>query len=545
MARPEIRPSAGFCIQTDSLGTPAGRWYLNICRHRMVEMPIAHSGKVVTKEFILSHGIGSMKIPFDMGSFRKLKERAEGAKHTAYCVDVVFNPFIVTMFMDDDFNNTMKEYRPFIINLALQRVESSIGVKLSSQKVKLVKKFFYKDGEGSNGEEPKEFTDLPQEIESVEEAQPPRNPAAAEAPEEPLIQDMTPGKKKPALKKGFFNNAKDALYPEGSNEGVLPENAGDPLGYLPKRLRNTCKVVDCNSPEYQEQEKKKQQAESHNKNAKEFNDLLGNDLSRWAQRSAGSIFSEDLPDGVEAPVGQKYDNDYSRFDRIDDVVEKPVEEQRDWYYDEKGVPRKFAAEKPVSTDEAAGATSEPAIKKGFFENSKAPLYPKGSEQKAPTSEAEMLKKLDYMGDGDFMKNFSKLMGEEGGNEADMMKEFSKLMEDSKLPQPQSQTPQAQKPSIAAKVSDKKTPEFKLDRDDNEGLLQLVVDIPGLDSMKGVDLDVTESCASLDFPGNLGLRPLKVELPSAVVPSGVRAKFSKKTHQLTVKLPLLMQVAKAG
>merc|ERR1712139_432382 len=107
------------------------------------------------------------------------------------------------------------------------------------------------------------------------------------------------------------------------------------------------------------------------------------------------------------------------------------------------------------------------------------------------------------------------------------------------------SPQASKPSISAKVPEKKTPEFVLDRDDNEGLLQLVVDVPGMDSMKGVDLDVTESCASIDFPSNVGLRPLKVELPAAVVPGSVKAKFSKKTHQLTVKLPLLLQVAKAG
>merc|ERR1719359_1101314 len=106
-----------------------------------------------------------MSVPFDMGSFRKLKARAEGAKQTAYAVDIVFNPFIIQMFMDDDFNATMTEYRPFIINLALQRVESSIGVKLSTSKVKLVKKFFYKDGEGFTCDEPREFIDLPQEIE--------------------------------------------------------------------------------------------------------------------------------------------------------------------------------------------------------------------------------------------------------------------------------------------------------------------------------------------------------------------------------------------
>lgn len=511
----------------------------------MCEMPIAHSGKVVTKDFILTHGIGSMKIPFDMGTFRKLKERADGAKHTAYCVDVVFNPFIVSMFMDDSFNETMKEYRPFIINLALQRVESSIGVKLSSQKVKLVKKFFYKDGEGFCGDEPREFMDLPQEIDTVEEMQPPRKPAATEAPEEPLIQDMTPGKKKPALKKGFFNNAKEALYPEGSKEGVLPENAGDPLGYLPKRLRNTCKVVDTNAPEYQEQQKAKKAADAHNENVQEFNDMLTKDMAKWAKKNTYSPFSEDLPDGVETSGAEKYDNNYSRFDRIEEIEEKPAEEQRDWYYNEKGVPTKIASVKPARKDEAAdsGAASEPAIKKGFLDGSKAPLYPKGSEQKAPINEAEMLKQLGT--DGEFMKGFSKMMGEEGGNEAELMKEFSKFMEDGKLPETQSKNPQALKPTITAKVPERKAPEFHLDRDDNEGLLQLVVDVPGLESMKGVDLDVTESCASLVFPSAVGLKPLKVELPAAVVPSSVKAKFSKKSHQLTVKLPLLLQVAKAG
>merc|ERR1712139_511063 len=97
------------------------------------------------------------------------------------------------------------------------------------------------------------------------------------------------------------------------------------------------------------------------------------------------------------------------------------------------------------------------------------------------------------------------------------------------------SPQASKPSISAKVPEKKTPEFTLDRDDNEGLLQLIVDVPGLESMKGVDLDVTDTCASLAFPSASGLKPLKVE-PAEVAPSNVRAKFSKKSHQLTVKLP---------
>ena len=44
------------------------------------------------------------------------------------------------------------------------------------------------------------------------------------------------------MKKGFLNSNAKPLYPKGSEEGILPENAGDPLGYLPKSLRQSCKV---------------------------------------------------------------------------------------------------------------------------------------------------------------------------------------------------------------------------------------------------------------------------------------------------------------
>lgn len=526
MPRPELRPGVGFCIQTDSLGTPAGRWYLNMTRHKLVEMPVAHSGKVVSREFILNHGIGSMQIPFDMGSFRKLKERAEGARKTAYCVDVIFNPFIIAMFMDDEFNKTMTEYRPFIINLALQRIESSIGVKLSTQKVKLVKNFFYKDGEGHNGDIPRDFTELPQEIEEVDAIPPPKPPPAEEEPAEPLIQDITPGKKKPAVKKGFLNKSSAALYPEGSNEGVLPENAGDPMGWMPKGLRKTCKIVDTNSPEYQETERKKQAAETHNGMAKEWNDMLAQNLAPYS----GTQWSQDLPEGAEPSSSQKYEVDYSRFDKIEDVPDKPAIEERDWYYDQKGnrVQSKTSSA-PTATPRAAD--SEPAIKKGFLDSAKAPLYPKGSEQKAPPTEEEMMKiQRDMM-----------------GNESDLMKSLGQMMEKEGMIDPAGQAgvTQTPKPNITAKTPERKAPDFTLESNDAEGQLELVVVVPGLESMQGVDLDVTERRASLAFPTKVGLKPLQVELPAAVIPTSVRAKFSKKTHQITVKLPLLLKVAKAG
>lgn len=48
------------------------------------------------------------------------------------------------------------------------------------------------------------------------------------------------------IRRGFLNSPNVQLYPDsGSGEGVLPEGAGDPLGYMPKALRDKCKVVDA------------------------------------------------------------------------------------------------------------------------------------------------------------------------------------------------------------------------------------------------------------------------------------------------------------
>lgn len=71
----------------------------------------------------------------------------------------------------------------------------------------------------------------------------------------------------------------------------------------------------------------------------------------------------------------------------------------------------------------------------------------------------------------------------------------------------------------------------------EGALRLIVEVPGLTSMKDVGLDVSERLASLSFPSETALEALRAELPANVVPTAARAKFSKKTKTLTVTMPL--------
>merc|ERR1712113_230061 len=81
---------------------------------------------------------------------------------------------------------------------------------------------------------------------------------------------------------------------------------------------------------------------------------------------------------------------------------------------------------------------------------------------------------------------------------------------------------------AVKVPPTKSADFELTEVPHG--LQLVVSVPGLTSMQGVNLDVTEREASLAFPSGIGLKPLKVALTTAVVKTAVRAKFSKRTQQ---------------
>jgi len=472
---------------------------------------VAYSGRIASREHILAHGIGNLQVPFDMGSFRKLKERAEGAKQATYCVDVVFNPFIVQLFMEDDFCNAMSQYRPFVIGLALKRVEESIGTKLSTHEVKLVKSLRYKDPDEVDERLAREFAELKGEADSFDDETQEQQQAVEPTVYEPLIQDVTPGKKT-AIKKGFLNQTSKQLYgPEGSGEGVLPENAGDPMGWMPKGLRQSSKIVDCNSPEWQEHERKKKAVDSQNAMNKEFRDTISNDMEKWCKVKEQDKWESDLPEGTEQPAAsRKYDVDYSRFRQIDDAEDSSaVPEQRDWYYDQKGNRRKIEQNPAVDQTaervaEQTGSEEAPKsqLQKGFLSNAKAPLYPKGSEQKAPPSDEQLLH------------------------------EFGDLLRESE-PESTAQAPE-KKPNVTVKVPDRKTPKFELNQVP-EGLT-LAVSVPGLSSMQGVSLDVTEREASLEFPPSVNLKPLKVELPRCVIPTGARAKFSRKTNQITISLP---------
>jgi len=514
----------------------------------MVGMPIAPSGKPVSREQLIQHGMSMCQVPLDVGSFRKLKERCDGAKGNSFAIDVVFNPFVVKLFMDDDFCNAMENFRPWLTNVAFNNIEKNLGVKLSRNEVKLVKNCRYKDGQGADGRIPRDFADV------VEDDEPPVPYQPPEVSPEPLIEEVAApgGRKKPAVKKGFFNNNKGkTLYPEeGSKEGVVHEDAGNPMGWMPKGLRNKAKIVDCNSPEYQENEKKKKAADAHNESVSEFQNILKNDLGNAQRRQQLQKYDDDMPDG-ETAASQKYSVDYSRFTKMAEAEDDEQPEQRDWYIDSDGN-RKEKTSKgsssggyPVANaDAGAGPAKKSELKKGFFDNAKGSLYgPEGSAQGGiPKSMEELLKAEAGKGDhSDMLKEFEKLIGEGADDidptkQAEMQRSLEQLMNYQKGKTEGTDNKDASK-KMEPKAAELPVPGHSITTSEDGTSLILTVETPSLLSMEGVGLDVAEKSASLVFPLALKMGTLKTPLPEAVQPTKAKAKFSKKNHRITVTMPL--------
>jgi len=385
-------------------------------------MPQTYNGETATKDHILSRGLGHLLIPVDCGSFRRLKVRSEGCRENAYCIDAVFHPCLLELFQDGAFCNSMETFRPFLTNVAFNHVEKELDLKLSRE-VKLITDCWYKDPDDRGI--PRVLSDLPTATLGGEEFPP------VKKKEEPLIQELQTGgqtktKTEPVIQKGFLaKKSSKALYPEGSNEGVLPENAGDQYGWLPKNLRKTCKIVDTRSEEYQ----KSEQQSKHAKEQNELKNMVTRDLDKWTQaKIRDDRWAQDDPAG-------KYSVDYSRFERIAE--------------DEDTAQPRLS---PLLNEDASKLLEETAKE---FES--------------------------------FEKGFLK----------------SKTAKDKPKPPVHRLTPGE--------------------------TVTLEVDVPGLNSMRDVDLEVTAEVCSLRFPCDLG--PLTVSW--RVNPDTVTAKFSKKKQQIVI------------
>jgi len=480
----KIRPEIGFCVSAEVSGARCkGRMFVNVCSHVMIGFPSTYSGEKATKDYILSRGLAHLQIPLDCGTFRRLKVRKDGSRMNAYAIDVILHPYLVKLFFEDDFCRVMETFRPYFLNLCFTHIEKELGCTLS-RKTKLVKKTLYQDLDEDGEAQPLRDI-IPEGADSDDDDEnlpPPKKKEEAKKEEEnkSLIEEVSTEPRKPVMKKGFLSSSKP-LYPNGSTEGVLPENAGDPMGWMPKSLRKKCNIVDCNSDQYKKMESeadKCREIDEKNAKTKEWNDELTKDLNKWSKKHVDDKrWQEDNPCG-------KYSNDYSRFEFVDSD-------------DEEAQKRSMASTSTAS--ESTGASKK--IGAPIDDVSAKPL---------DAQDAQLVKDFE-----DFSKEMlqnASAAAPPGADHGTEKGQSGSCIEKGFLNKPKKALPRATYRLTPTKTS-----------------VKLEVDVPGLNSMRDVDLEVTASTCSLRFP--IDLAPL--EVPWRVNPDSVKAKFSKKNQTLTI------------
>merc|ERR1739848_649372 len=102
--------------------------------------------------------------------------------------------------------------------------------------------------------------------------------------------------------------------------------------------------------------------------------------------------------------------------------------------------------------------------------------------------------------------------------------MGRLFDYQKSKNPGAAQEQQNAPKMPKKPESSRMPEHSIATSEDQTSLILSVEVPTLQSMEGVGLDVAEKSASLVFPLATSIGTLKTPLPEAVVPTKAKAKF---------------------
>jgi hypothetical protein len=285
-ALPTGIPTPGFTIKLKPQGGGCLH-YINVCSDAGVLMPQNAKDDPVTEEHLNHHGIDNLRVPLVVGPARSVT--MGGGTSEALVSDVVFcHPVLrIAMLSPDEGELTTGDprarraaaqarfMRSRLVELAIKNVEDELGGAKLGRDYSLPRGTLeggrnYKGGVGSGRVTPVPMLEL-KRLQQMQAAQRKHAElAAAPGPwrsnrtkvgmdnrPAPLVEEVGGPRSvgAPAIKKGFLNDAKVSLYPNGSDEGMHPEGAGDPLGWMPKGLRNRVGVVDTRHTTAEQQRK--------------------------------------------------------------------------------------------------------------------------------------------------------------------------------------------------------------------------------------------------------------------------------------------------
>jgi len=467
----------------------------------------------------------------------------------------------VSRAVDEALAENTQYYRNRLTELAVPFVhqESNGQISMNLKTIQILQNNKYKGGTGPRGADPISLTlEVPEE------------PQAAPAP---LIQEVSTKKKAvcrrkegETVRKGFLSK-KDGtgLYgPQGSAEGVVPDGAGDPLGYLPKSFREKCQVVNTGqlTPEQQEQavqqyaqtgtsqyaepgmamkkaqeeqeaknaaywEAKRQEADTSNNNDKAskvqkgfLNSKSGAGLygdedsnegaqnsSTKAARSKGNPVAEGLLQGMGGLDNLEFD-DFMKMMGDNEIDPEEFSEQMrsmaDLLMADEGGAEKFDQD---VRDTVSVALEEHAKANGGEFN----VRPQGGKASS-SNEIWSAEEITEEEEGEVPDVLSSQ--EVAGQEAEDVQE------------PRASALDVQEPRASTQLL--------RGEDLGDDKLQVTIELPELESICDVDLEVTRRALSLEVDG---LYKLELRLEHEVDDDNVSAKFDKTARTLVVCVPV--------
>lgn len=289
---PKTLPVPGFVIKTFAMAD-SQKWFLNCCSHSIVDRPLANGTmEPVDDAYLDAWCLANVQVPLHTCSKRTTVDHAGEA---SIAVDVLFNPALIARATATGSKNA-SAFQEYMCSLAIKHVEKDMGVRLD-KKGKVIRAA-YKGGRGDGslpvpvpeliameqeqiaramkGRQPRAHAEagngkkLVQEFNSwdeVERAAAARKAGAHELPagngqasrtaaEGSAAPGGSDGKGRSSgtvMKPGFLNSGAGKLYPTGSTEGTPAKNAGDPLGWMPEKLRSRVCTVDTAAMSEEEQ----------------------------------------------------------------------------------------------------------------------------------------------------------------------------------------------------------------------------------------------------------------------------------------------------
>jgi len=475
----EIEPEAGFCIKARVLGKADQKAFINVTSHTMVDAPLNAQDRPVPERHLDEKGLESLRVPQFCGFPR--------ADEVARYIDVVFHPWVVKRAVSGPLADY---YKQRLLQLTIPFVEAETEVKLDISSIKILKNRKYMSGGGvdrrtpwpisveTGDPKPKKSLDKNRVDDAYADL---LGPAAAARMQVGKLN--CPNARKGAVKKGFLNSAKmktegTGMYDaDGSGEGVLPEGAGDPMGWMPKKLRGMCNVVDTSQ---QSADAQKQTMEDYAKTG-----------------------------GRKEPMAQKITQE--EFNAL------PPEHKK--MYEQQTPPADQAADVFAAAAEAMGKGSKD--------------FDIGSAEMADA----MASFSDMLGAGEFgdPNQISDLMAEAAQGSHFVRPQGAPArsgqpVDDDELDRILYETLMADSEDEEEEEEEQlPQPVFRVERDGEQ--VVLVVELTGVTSLADVELELDEEVIEVEVEG---LYKLSTKLPWCVDDNTVKAGFDKSKQLLTIR-----------